>query len=221
MSTGVLQAARRSLSLCTIVWILALLGAPSAAAHASLVSADPAPGSEQERLPGVLTLTFGGPMQPDPTVILLGPDAEPIALADPVVADGVVTVPLASARSAQGAQGAPATGQPGLYSLVFRATTTDGHPVVGSVDFAVGTTFAGIPPSSRAAGAAVDTATDPAADPVSQAASVDQVPTSAGAGIAARDVVVSSALVAAGAVLWLLGGRGPARRDPTVGPPGP
>ena len=90
--------------------------------------------------------------------------------------------------------------------------------MTGAVDFAVGTEFAGIPPSSRAStlDGAVPTADDDAA--VTASAPEDQLLAASRSGIAPRDLAVSAGLLATGAVLWVLGGRRAASAE--VSPPG-
>lgn len=99
--------------------------APRAAAHASLLDTDPAPGSVRAESPAQATLRF------DESVSLPVNGAQLFDAAGrrlPVTAtavDAAVTVALPSNLS-------------GTYVLAWRVVSADGHPVAGSLTFSVG-----------------------------------------------------------------------------------
>ncbi|WP_295835386.1 copper resistance CopC family protein [uncultured Microbacterium sp.] len=102
----------------------ALGGAQAASAHDSLVSSSPASGDSVSSLSEV-TLDFSANLlgyDGGNIVIVLGPDGrhyetECVALAGPTL-----TLPVA-------------LGQPGEYSVEWRAVSSDGHPVSGVIPF--------------------------------------------------------------------------------------
>lgn len=95
-----------------------------AAAHNALVSADPADGSTVEVAPERVTLTF------DDEVIELGSVIEVFGPAGSLVSTGDVEVDGASASQELGGD-LPA----GEYTIVWRITSADGHPVEGELGF--------------------------------------------------------------------------------------
>ena len=124
----------------------ALGGAQAASAHDSLVSSSPASGDSVSSLSEV-TLDFSANLlgyDGGNIVIVVGPDGrhyetECVALAGPTL-----TLPVA-------------LGQPGEYSVEWRAVSSDGHPVSGVIPFtytgASTSEGAGTSPCAAAAGA--------------------------------------------------------------------
>lgn len=103
--------------------------APAAAAHASLESADPAPGSTLEASPETITLTFTEPPDPDLTTVeLLDAAGSSRPTSDPELA-GARTVGVE-----------PTDPLPeGAYTVSWRVVSTvDGHLTSGTVPFGVG-----------------------------------------------------------------------------------
>lgn len=108
-----------ALAACLLMWGQAAWG------HAALVSADPAPGAVLERAPDVAVLTFNEPVSVT-ALRLLGPQGPAVDVA-PVDAGGRrIRVPL------------PADAARGAYLLSWRVVSADGHPVGGTLDYAVG-----------------------------------------------------------------------------------
>lgn len=102
--------------------------APPAWGHAALVQASPAPGSVLQQAPDAVLLTFSEPVSVT-HVGLLGPDGR--ALAASAQGDGAsvrVAVPPQVAR--------------GTYLLSWRIVSADGHPVGGTLDYAIGSASA-------------------------------------------------------------------------------
>ncbi|WP_341926127.1 copper resistance protein CopC [Nocardioides psychrotolerans] len=108
------------------VLALLLVGAAPASAHATLVSSDPAEGEVVATVPDVVTFTFDEPVN-------LTADAVRVfdAAGDPVdssaeARDTVVTADL------------PDELDDGTYVVTWRAVSSDGHPISGSLTFSIG-----------------------------------------------------------------------------------
>jgi methionine-rich copper-binding protein CopC len=116
---------------------LALVAGP-AQAHDELVSTNPADKAQVQTMPDEIVLTFEEPAEKvGSQVIVRGPSGN-IAQGAPVFAKSTVTQAVQP--------GAPA----GSYTVLWRVTSDDGHPVSGSFTFtAVGAgSTAGADPSS-------------------------------------------------------------------------
>ncbi len=103
--------------------LLVLVGAGPAAAHNRLRSSDPADGSTLARTPDAVVLTLDEPPVALGTrVLVTGPEG-PVGQGTPQLVDETVRQPLVG--------GAPA----GRYTVEWRATSADGHPVSGRFSF--------------------------------------------------------------------------------------
>jgi methionine-rich copper-binding protein CopC len=136
-AAGRSAAARRALRTLAVLVAVAvglLAGAGAAQAHATLVSTDPADGSTVAVVPTQVTLTFDEPVRSLGTqVVVLAPDGRTVSSGDAVLADTSVSEALTS--------GLPA----GAYTVEWRVTSADGHPLSGKLVFtaAAGTAPAG------------------------------------------------------------------------------
>ena len=139
------RAPRAVLALLTIALVafVAIGAAASADAHDVLVSTSPANGAQVAAVPPTVTLRF------DQTVLGLGTEvvvtgpSGPVQLGKPSVVDNTVTERLQP--------GAPA----GRYTVDWRVTSADGHPVSGTFGFTATAAGAGhAAPSSAAPGTA-------------------------------------------------------------------
>ncbi|MFD1624978.1 copper resistance protein CopC [Azospirillum griseum] len=112
-----------------LVCLVALLLMPgSAFAHAVLLESSPVDGARLDRPPAELRLRFNEPVTPV-ALHAFGP-AGALALPGPAQAsDSDLRVPLP-----------PLPTTPGAYTLSYRVTSADGHPVAGSLIFGVGVT---------------------------------------------------------------------------------
>lgn len=117
-------------------------GAGTASAHAQIEGSDPAPGSVLSSPPDRVTLTFGEAVEPTPGAVqvfddhLVRVDQDDSGAADP---DGYqLGVSLRP--------GLPA----GTYTVSWRVSATDTHPVSGTFTYSVGTasTVTAAPPSA-------------------------------------------------------------------------
>ena len=197
MSSAIHKPARRRLAALgavlamTVAAVLATAG--PAAAHAALVSTDPADGTTLGALPAQITLTF------DDTIVAdLGgnqvqvTDATGAALTDgdPVVQDNIVTQALTGAAS-------------GPITVAWRVVSDDGHPVSGGFSFTVTA-----PPTPTATRTAASTPTpEPTPTPV-----VTAVPAAAQASPVPWIVLGAVLIAAIGGVVYLLVSR--SRRRP-------
>jgi methionine-rich copper-binding protein CopC len=140
------RAPRAILSLLTVAFVVgcvAIGAAASADAHDVLVATSPANGAQVATVPPTVTLRF------DQTVLGLGTEvvvtgpSGPVQLGKASVVDNTVTERLQP--------GAPA----GRYTVDWRVTSVDGHPVSGTFAFTASAAGAGrAAPSSAVSGTA-------------------------------------------------------------------
>lgn len=112
--------------------LVGVVGAQPASAHDALVSTDPANGSTVATAPDQVTLTFTEKVLALGTEVkVTAPDGSAAASGPVQVSGTAVVQPLAAARPA------------GTYTVDWRVTSADGHPVSGAFTFtasaAVGT----------------------------------------------------------------------------------
>lgn len=175
-----------------------LAGAAPAAAHNVLRSSSPTDGAVLPTPPPDVQLVF------DESVIALGTEvavdgpAGDVSLA-PVVVDGsTVTQPL------------PADLPAGAYTVQWRATSSDGHPVSGKLAFtADAASPAPAVPSTPSPTTPSETSAEPA--PAPSPAAADGSGLSAGAWVAIG--VGALAALGGGAAVLASKGRGPTRQD--------
>nr|WP_269931877.1 copper resistance protein CopC [Aminobacter sp. HY435] len=109
-----------------LIAAVALLGVTAAAsAHASLLRSAPAEGAVIDAWPAQVTLSFSEPVRPL-VLRLIGPDGTSRPL-DAVASDSMLAIDPPNASNAAGS-----------YLLAWRVVSSDGHPVGGTVAFAVG-----------------------------------------------------------------------------------
>jgi copper transport protein len=119
-----------------LVWLL--LTSTPAAAHAQLLTTNPASGQHLARPPAVVTLRFNEPVHPVRGGIrLLNSGGRAVSSAvSPATAPDEVRLPV------------PAGLPDGAYLVTWRVVSTDSHPVAGSFAFTVGVATAAAPPAS-------------------------------------------------------------------------
>ncbi len=106
--------------------LLLSLGASPAAAHATLVSTDPAEGEVLAETPDVVTFTFDERVSlTDQGIRVFDAQGEPVS-ADASSTDTVVTADL------------PDELDDGTYVVTYRVVSADGHPIAGSLTFSIG-----------------------------------------------------------------------------------
>ena len=132
---------------------LAVVAAPSASAHDSLLSSSPSDGQSVATVPDHIVLTMNeAPVPVGTRVIVQGPDGE-VQQGKPQLVKNIVRQAVAP--------GSPA----GRYTVVWRVTSVDGHPVSGTFTFTAdgaGTVASG--PATSTPDAQGSTTTTPAGD---------------------------------------------------------
>jgi copper transport protein len=122
---------RFSAALCAAVFALALsIGA--VAAHAQLVTADPADGTVLATAPERVALTFSEPARPL-VARLIHPDGRTEVLKEIGEKGSVIVLTLPSGL------------ENGTHVLSWRVASSDGHPIGGGLVFSVGAPSAGAP----------------------------------------------------------------------------
>lgn len=115
--------------MCTVLLLVALsmpgIVGP-AWAHTRLIGSSPAEGASLPVAPQQLQLTFNEPVQARfSTITVTGPDSAQWTLGQLAVHSTVVTAPVRQA------------GPVGPYTIDYRVLSADGHPVGGTVRFAL------------------------------------------------------------------------------------
>ncbi|MFN8020634.1 MAG: copper resistance protein CopC [Acidimicrobiales bacterium] len=125
------RLARRALALVVLSFAtLALLPAPSASAHASLEASVPAPSSVLEEAPDAIVLDFDEPIEAGLSAIQLFDQSERLVdIGATVAADSDASVVTASLPDLDD----------GIYAVVWRVASADGHVVNGAFGFSIGT----------------------------------------------------------------------------------
>lgn len=136
----------RLAAVVTLAALAGILGAGQAAAHNSLVSADPADGASLPAGPQQVRLTFDQPVQRQfATVTVTGPGNTRWDGGETVVSGNSVTAPVHP------------LGPAGEYLVGYRIVSADGHPVSGTLKFRLTAAGTGTPaepsPSSTTPGA--------------------------------------------------------------------
>ncbi|WP_344690775.1 copper resistance CopC family protein [Blastococcus jejuensis] len=126
-------------------------GATAARAHDSLAGSSPAAGAVLPTPPADVTLEFAAPPQPLGTQVrVTGPDGTSASEGEPDVRGATVVQPLAEALPAGG------------YTVQWRVTSADGHPISGTFSF---TATGGAPPVAAGAGDLPSAGADPGGTP--------------------------------------------------------
>jgi methionine-rich copper-binding protein CopC len=175
-------------TLATAVLALAglVIGASPASAHNVLKSTSPADGKKVARPPSSVVLTFDEPAIALGTkLVITGPEG-PVQMGKPSLVDNTVTQDLQP--------GSPA----GAYTVDWRVTSADGHPISGSFTFTAEAAAASVP--STAPSLAPQPSTAPSLAP--QPSPAPTAPTARGSSglwlVAAAILVVASGLIAIG-----------------------
>jgi methionine-rich copper-binding protein CopC len=125
--------------IAALVAAMALVGAPVASAHAVRIAADPPEGATLAQGPQRVSATFNEQMQPDfAAMTVVGPDGNLWSEGAPQVEGAVVSVKVRP------------LGPPGTYTVNYRVTSADGHPVSGSWQFELTAPGPGTPGPSAA-----------------------------------------------------------------------
>jgi methionine-rich copper-binding protein CopC len=194
-----------------IAGLTVLGGATAAQAHNVLRSTDPVDGSTVAVAPDQVTLTFDEP------AIALGtqvevrrPDGTIVSVGEPVLTGASVSQTLAGDRPA------------GTYTVEWRVTSDDGHPITGGLTFTAtgATTTEGAAPSATPGDQITSTEapSNPAPTDLTTPSAVATPSSSAGpagdAGNGSSAPVVVAVVIAAAALSWLLWRRRRPRNEP-------
>ncbi len=114
----------RTAGALAIAGALVLLGTAPVAAHASLTGTDPEDGSTLDTAPTSLTFSFNEVVG-NAAVVVSAPDGSRVDVADVTAVDREVTASVADVD------------QKGTYTASYRVVSADGHPISGSVTYAV------------------------------------------------------------------------------------
>jgi copper transport protein len=118
--------APRALAAGWLAVLALLLAAPPAAAHATLVSTDPAEGEVVAETPDVVTFTYDEPVSlTDGSIQVFDAAGEPVD-SSATSEDEIVTADLPDELAA------------GTYVVAWRVVSADGHPISGSLTFSIG-----------------------------------------------------------------------------------
>ena len=151
-----------------LVAAAALAGAGIASAHATRIATDPAEGTELAQAPQRVSATFNEALQPEfAAMTVVGPDGNLWSAGDPQVKGAVIGV------------GVRPLGPAGTYTVNYRVTSADGHPVSGSWSFRLTVALTGTP--------------GPAAKPASD---------TSGGGIPVWPFLVVGVLIIGGGIWW-------------------
>ena len=120
---------------------MALAGAGIASAHAVRIATDPAEGAALAQGPQRVSATFNEELQPEfAAMTVVGPDGNLWSAGDPQVTGAVIAV------------GVRPLGPAGTYTVNYRVTSADGHPVSGSWSFRLTVALKGTPgPAAKSA----------------------------------------------------------------------
>ena len=101
---------------------LVFVGQLPADAHASLVSTDPADGSQIATAPETVELTFSEDLDTG-FVAVTAPDGTKVGTSEPRLSSARMSADLAESQ------------QRGMYTVAYRVVSVDGHPVTGQFTF--------------------------------------------------------------------------------------
>jgi methionine-rich copper-binding protein CopC len=125
--------------IAALVAAMALFGAPVASAHAARIAAEPAENAALTTGPQRVSATFNEQMQPEfAAMTVVGPDGNLWSSGDPQVQGAVLSI------------GVRPLGPAGTYTVNYRVTSADGHPVSGSWTFRLTVAATGTPGPSAA-----------------------------------------------------------------------
>ncbi|WP_137722807.1 copper resistance CopC family protein [Prescottella subtropica] len=107
-----------------VAMLATMLGVGTAAAHSAVIGSTPENGAEIASAPDRVSLQFNEALQEKfASLTVVGPDGNLWAKGEPTVAGDAISVPLEG------------LGPVGEYTIAFRVTSADGHPVSGTRTF--------------------------------------------------------------------------------------
>lgn len=162
-----------AVTMVTLLLLVAgMLGAGPASAHAVRTGADPAPDAVLQTAPQRVTATFNEALQSTfAAMTIVGPDGNLWSSGDVEVQGPNASVAMLP------------VGPAGVYTVNYRVTSADGHPISGNWSFRVDVAGSGTPgPPAASAAAEGDDAS--------------------GSGLSVWPFVVAAAAIVAGGALW-------------------
>ena len=188
-------AAPIALAATLLAALLVLFSPLSASAHDALVSSSPAADESVETVPDVLTLTFSAKL-------IDGEGATEVVVTDP--AGNPVTEGAATVDGAIATQPLSGSGPAGVYHVIWKVVSSDGHPTSGEYSFTVtvGDEGAATDEPSAAPTTAAPTAEQTAGPAVTSTPAPD-AGDSDGGSAAVWIVSILAVLVVAGVVVWI------------------
>ncbi|MDF3304901.1 copper resistance CopC family protein [Rhodococcus sp. T2V] len=117
-----------------LTMLASMLGAGTALAHSVVISSTPENGAEIASGPERVSVTFNEALQESfASLTVVGPDGNLWTKGDPVVEGPTVSAELGE------------LGPAGVYTVAFRVTSADGHPVSGTRTFTLTQEGSGTP----------------------------------------------------------------------------
>lgn len=117
--------------------VAALIGAAPAGAHSVVVSSDPPDGAVLDTGPSTVSITFNEALQESfSSLTVIGPNGGMWSKGDPTISGPTISVDVGE------------LGPAGVYTIGFRITSADGHPVTGMSKFTLSTPGGGTPVST-------------------------------------------------------------------------
>ncbi|MGV9663072.1 copper resistance CopC family protein [Nocardia niigatensis] len=112
----------------------ALLGGGVADAHSAPISSSPDNGAQIDSSPASVSITFNESLQPAyPSMTVTGPDGNLWSKGQPTVAGPTISIEVGE------------LGPTGVYTIAYRVTSADGHPVSGKRTFTLTKAGTGTP----------------------------------------------------------------------------
>jgi len=125
--------------------VTAVAGASVASAHATRLATDPVENTELTQAPSKVSAMFNEALSPEfAAMTVVGPDGNLWSTGDPQVDGAVISV------------GVRPLGPSGTYTVNYRVTSADGHPVSGSWSFRLAAAGTGTPGPSATEAPASD-----------------------------------------------------------------
>ncbi|WP_405375492.1 MULTISPECIES: copper resistance protein CopC [unclassified Microbacterium] len=142
----------------TLAIAAALMVATPASAHDELVGSTPAPNEQLAAAPAQVVLTYSAAILPDGAAI---------TVVDAAGRDWVAGEPVIETNTLTAAIGTGTTPPDGGYIVEWRVVSSDGHPISGTIPFAVGDAepLASAPPIEQPGSAAPAATAEGQGDP--------------------------------------------------------
>ncbi len=138
-----MSAVLRTLVVAVLAVFAALTGVGVAGAHSAAIAVSPETGSQVAAGPDQVSVTFNEPLQSSfASLTVVGPDDNLWSKGEPTVAGATISVPVG------------ALGPAGDYTIAYRVTSADGHPVSGTSGFTLTAAGTGTPGAPASGGSA-------------------------------------------------------------------